>query len=825
MRLQMPPLPDEHLTYKECSVLACQPASLLTPPPLSLLCTFSPTPISLYLLPAIHHCVRLRVDIAGAMSRSNRSSSSSSSSLSSWVSASSACSQSSKDGEWLYQLACVEAFVPLVADVTPADESSHALPEHPVAKIHYSPNFSFIYGVYRSLRDQLDYTPILPAHGEQCGSGELPPVIHAIHTSAARWFLLLAFALRQCTSNYTVWKDRRDVLMSPAVLEQATRDALPAFPVPEAILSCTASEAEKQEALRKLDEQQKKLRLTSQHWLPARADVLWEGRPSPWRAVHWELAAVGCFTRLYHKNFQVWHHRRELLTYALQQTPSYVRCSADAAAAAAADGKPEQQAEDSSPLVPALASEATLSDYLRRHAGLDFSAIDERPTLRAVLCNEDGKNYHAWLHLSWYLQAFSFLLTPPSREALEEHAIKLTGAVDDQESYFTPHPGWITASESAAPAALSPTLPPSPLTEELQFTAQLIYQDCRNNSVWCHRFVLLREALFRRLWRQLCSDRYTSTVGTLPTNTNWQRTARIVCAVEMNYSLQWLYVDPTNEAAYTHTRSVALLFHILTTRQHVWAAEHARADGSEELQRYLADAPLLTPVALTNSELSANADAGTVCPSTELLHLLRDRQRCVPWDTYVESFGLLRYMQRVLHTVISARVTELEEQAARILRLAVASDAITSPGQEPKPQAIAALAPLYERSSQYMLDSFHQVDSAQYLACQAILEEMWLTYMDAAQRRRVRQLRPSEAYREGLLSEWLRPCPWGGPEKSAADVDKLKDRQDAVVLNFLAYEAAALSKAKQLTMADPIRLKYWKREALNIMCRVYGTAA
>ncbi|CBZ23834.1 protein farnesyltransferase alpha subunit,putative [Leishmania mexicana MHOM/GT/2001/U1103] len=777
-------------------------------------------PLSLLLsAPAIHRRMRLCVDTAGAMQRSSPTSSQSS--VSSWSAASSAGSQDSEDGEWLYQIACVETFMQLAADVTPADENPGASPEQPVATINYPPNFRFVYGIYRALRGQLEYTQMLPARGERCRVGAPPPVIHAIRTSAARWFLLLAFALRQCTSNYTVWKDRRDVLMSPAVLEQATRDALPELPVPAVILSCTASEADKQEALREMGEKQTRLRLTSQHWLPARADIAWEGRLSSWRAVRWELTAVGCFTRLYHKNFQVWHHRKELLMYALQQSPSHVRCGADAAATGA---NLEQQVEDSSPFVPLLASEATFSDYLRRHDGLDFAAVDERPTLRAVLCNEDGKNYHAWLHLSWYLHAFSFLLTPPSLRALDEHAMVVTAAAADQGLCFTPLPDWITTSESAAPPALRPTLPPSPLTEELQFTAQLIYEDCRNNSAWCHRFALFREALLRPLWRQLCSEACTNSDGAPTNSENWSGTLRAICAVELNYSLQWLYVDPTNEAAYTHARSVALLFHTLIARRHVWAAEHASTDGSKKLQRYLADAPLLTPVALANSEMCADVDAGTVRPSTPLVDLLRDRQRRVRWDTYVESFALMRHMQRVLHTAIRLRVTELEAQAARTLRLAAASNTRSSSGQAPKSEAIAALKTLYERSSQYMLDNFHQVDTAQYLACQAMLEEMWLTYMDAAQRRRVQQLRPSEAYREGLQPEWLEPCPWDERKTSATDAGKPEDCQDAVVLDFLAYEAAALSKAKQLTVADAIRLTYWKHEVLNIMYRGYGVS-
>ncbi|KAG5490359.1 hypothetical protein JKF63_00479 [Porcisia hertigi] len=742
------------------------------------------------------------------MQSTNRTSSSSS--FSSSAAASFASTHDFEDGKWLYQLSCVETFMPLAADVTPVEEDDSGSSEHPVAKLEHSPNFSSIYGVYRSLRNHLIYTPMIPSPGQRCGYGELSPVIQAIHTSAARWFLLLAFALRQCTSNYTVWKDRRDVLMSPTVLEQATRDALPDLPVPAAILSRTTSDAEKQTALRELDERQEKLRLTSQHWLPARADIAWEGRISPWRAVHWELTAVGCFTRLYHKNFQLWHHRKELLMYALEQSPSHHEC----------DGVESRK-------TPLLATQETFSDYLRRHHGLDFADVDERPTLHVVLGNEDGKNYHAWLHLSWYLHVFSFLVTPPSQEALRRHAEVKTDAVTSQGEglCFTACSNWIASSEGAEAMALHPTLPSSPLTDELQFTAQLIYRDCRNNSAWCHRLALLREALVRRLWRQLCSGEFRGAVGTPSPDEDWQCTVRVICSEELDYSIQWLYVDPTNEAAYTHARSVSLLYHTLTTRRHVWAAERAMKDGSEELQRYLADAPLITPVALAHSQLCSNAEAGTVFPSTHVLHLLGDRQRRVPWGTYVESFSLLHYMQRALDTVIRPRAAELEEQAARILHSTAANNARTFLGQAPKPQAIAALNSLYERSSQYMLDNLHQVDTAQYSACQAKLEEMWLTYMDAAQRRRVQQLRPPEAYREGIRPEWLEPYPWCEPEKSVTGVSGQEYHPDAAVLDFIAYEAAAVSKAKQLTLTDPIRLKYWKGEVLNVIFRSYGPPA
>ncbi|KAK7200286.1 protein farnesyltransferase alpha subunit [Novymonas esmeraldas] len=718
---------------------------------------------------------------------------------SSATSTSSAGSQGDEDGDWLYRLACVETIVPLVTDVTPAAESDAPLPDHPVAAINYSANFKFIYGVYRALRGRLVYAPAVGdrrAHAGGPTPPPPPPVIHAIHTSAARWLLLLAFALRQCTSNYTVWKDRRDILMSPAVVAQATRDALPALSVPADLLSGDADKLASPQGVQS-QEKQRKLTRVAQHWLPAREDVMWKGQPSPWRAVRWELLAIGCFTRLYHKNFQVWHHRRELLTYALQQSPTHVPCPSEGATAAV-------------PQTPLLASEAAFSDYLHRQHGLDFAAVDERPTLRAVLCDGDSKNYHAWLHLSWYLHAFSFLVAPPAWTELAEYAAGVTATLAEGEVHFTPHPSWIQPSESTStPAALSPTLPPSPFTEELQFTAQLIHQDWLNNSAWCHRLFLFRENLLRCLWRRSCAG----TDGPTAPGEDWQRVVRVLCAVELDYTLQWLYIDPSNEAAHTHARSVALLYHTLVTRRHVSAAEETRADGSVDLRRYLAEAPLLPPVAAANAEMCTNADDGTVSPATPVLdRLLRTRQRCIPWHVCQESFSLLLHVQRVLHTAIAPRVSELEEQAARIIRAVTARN---TAGTAATPHGRDKLQSLYERGSQYMLDNLHQVDAALYLASHAKLEAMWLTYMTASQRSEVHQRRPSRSYGAGLRAEWLERCPW------SAQATESDDAAAAAVIDFLAHEAAALGKAKQLTIADPIRLKYWKHEALTTLCRGY----
>lgn len=737
------------------------------------------------------------------------------------------------DGEHLYQLACVETFLPLSKDITPEEEPSASL--HPVARIDYSANFKFIYGLYRALRSHVEYVGAVA----QQGRGGSCQVIRSLHTAPARWLLLLGFALRQCTSNYTLWKDRRDVIMSTDVLRRATRDQLPALALPEVLLSTDdVDSTKKAEALAEMKENKKKIEQVAEHWLPGQADLFWapltpatesdaqSSQPtatlSPWRAVRWELNAVGCFTRLYHKNFQVWHHRKELLNYALQQTT---------AAASPVQGQPVQSV---------LESERAFSAYLERYHGLCFTDVDERTIVKAVLCDEDSKNYHAWLHLSWYLHVVPFLLQPPSWSALQSFA-KTAVAAAAAGSEATPSwtfqvdPNWVSVSSAGVaeteeeeeehkmtsnvtPASHRPTLPPSPLTTEMSFTAQLIEQDCLNNSAWCHRYALFKDDLMRRLWQEhyleLCHGGSGGDAsGVLAAQADFRAVAHALCMVEVNLALQWLYVDPTNESAYTHARSIAILFHTLMVRMAL-ASELGRSSdrevGTEQraaLLRHLCDAPLQASVVAVDLDLCASAETGTVGSSTTAHKTFRQHMRhpYLTWSTYQDSFAVLRYVQRSLHTSVRPRVAELEGQAARVRR-AAASVA---------PQKMTLLNTLYERSSQYMLDNFHQVSTAQYLCCHAVLEEMWVLYLSAAQRRAVHQARPPAAYREGLKPEWLARLPWESEGETEGD---------AAVACFLSYEAAALELAKRLTVQDPIRFKYWKFEAMQTMQRAYGLA-
>lgn len=766
---------------------------------------------------------------------SERSASASSSSAS-------AHSLASLDGECVYQLACVETFLPLSKDITPVNEPT--VSAHPVARIDYSPNFRFIYGLYRALRNCIEFTD---AAAQQRVSGPSLPVIRAMHTSPARWLLLLGFALRQCTSNYTVWKDRRDVIMSPHVLRCCTRDALPPVALPSVLLSTDAADAAaKAKAVAEVKESSRKIEVVAEHWLPGPSD-LYVGDDgaarasatsavvSPWRAVRWELEAVGCFTRLYHKNFQVWHHRRELLSYALQHTIQPAPAvHADHNSTSIPDRTPD--AADDQCAAGVLSSEERFSAYLTEHHGLTFADVDEREIVRSVLCDVDSKNYHAWLHFTWYLHSLPFLLEPPSWTALKTFADAL--AREQQSWAFRVHPDWafVTSSgdASATPVSLRSTLPPSPLTVEVDFTARLIHDDCLNNSAWCHRYSLFKQDLLRRLWRTQTQP-HTFAAGGVDLR-EFHHVLYALCMVEADFALQWLHVDPTNESASTHARSVALLYHTLRLRMVLWKgtigdAQQGPSADAHRVRQHLRDASLHLPVAAASLDLCADAEEGTVASASPtrdaVLSCMQRGQHHLLWSDYWESFSVLRHVQRVQHTSIRQRVAELEGQAARVLRAAAVVAATTATGAPVAAAKMTLLSTLYERSSQYMLDNFHHVDTAQYLCCQAVLEEMWLVYFTPAQREAVRQARPPTAYCSGLQSEWMVPPPWVEGEEEEQEEDEARGKEysdEAVVAFFLRCEATALYLAKRLSVLDPIRFKYWKFEAMTTMQRGYGTA-
>ncbi|RNF19828.1 putative protein farnesyltransferase alpha subunit [Trypanosoma conorhini] len=417
------------------------------------------------------------------------SSSSSSSSFTTVPSSNSSCADAKLD-----LLLNVETLQTLFQDVEPTKEP--VLTRQPdVLRIQYTKDFDRVMGLYRSL------------------SPKFSGVLRA--APSARWFLLTAFVLRQCQSHYTAWKDRRDVVMGSARLQGSTRESLLAE-----WGNCCGSRAG-------TDPRWKELMPIVESWLPAEADLKGPtGAFSVWRAVLWELRAIEGFNLRNHKNFQVWHHRKELLLEALARTESPPRSSV-------------------------IASLKLLDRYLTQHHNMCFSDIDERPLCSNVFIL-DHKNYHVWLHRAWFVHTFPFLVQPPSWPALLDDCTVRTGQPEKSTTPLRP----FAVQESWGEECLAPQLPPCGLKEELDYTASLIQWDCLNNSVWCHRFYLFdRDLIGASL--QTCSSQSPADVDAV---------LRHLCLDEMHYALQWCVYEPCNESSFVHARGIASVYQAAALR-------------------------------------------------------------------------------------------------------------------------------------------------------------------------------------------------------------------------------------------------------------------
>lgn len=316
----------------------------------------------------------------------------------------------------------------IMSGVEPVAEPGDAL-----IRISYPSNFKYILGLHMAARGRAA----------------------AVSTLGGRWLLLLAFAARQCASNYSVWRDRKAVVMSPTQALLCTREGV--------LRNASADDADMKERIGRL------LRA----WLPSVSDLTVPGAPdtySAWRAALWELKATAGFGKLYQKNFQIWHHRQRLLEVALATVPAELA-------------------------VDVLASEESFEQYLQDTHRVSFAEFDERPVCHYVHSELDAKNYHVWLYRSWFVHNFSFLVRPPPLDAMRVWA---EAAVQP----FAPQRDWAEPGQCCA----SP-YPASPLSAELEYTAALIQQDCLNNSAWCHRQYLVENDLLQPLLRQGAGDR------------------------------------------------------------------------------------------------------------------------------------------------------------------------------------------------------------------------------------------------------------------------------------------------------------------------------
>ncbi|EPY28502.1 protein farnesyltransferase/geranylgeranyltransferase type-1 subunit alpha [Strigomonas culicis] len=401
-----------------------------------------------------------------------------------------------------------------LTDVTPLPEPN--VERFPVMPIGFTASFDTVYGAYRALRGDMNQLLATSTRGSRAAPA--PP------GALARWLLVLAFALRQCMSHFTAWHDRRDLVLRPLALQHATREELRRLPsVPIA-----ATQNEDQRAL---------LQQIVTSWLPSTEDLelpsnipCAEGavsgslaeagqdgaapcRVSLWRAVRWELRTTQCIGLLYHKNFQVWHHRKDLLSRALSTLPADVRAAV-------------------------AASEAACNDYFERHHAVSFTDLDERLITARVFTEWDAKNYHVWLHRAWFINAFPFLVEGP--RWAEWCAAQAASPQQQQGAASDFH---------AAPAD---SLPACPLKSEVDFTGSLIEQDWWNNSAWCHRHNLFEQHV-AAAWLQ------QRRAGTL---TAWQvrAAAHAVLRAEVDFALRWAVHEVSNECPLTYSLSMATLY-------------------------------------------------------------------------------------------------------------------------------------------------------------------------------------------------------------------------------------------------------------------------
>ncbi|EPY37407.1 protein farnesyltransferase alpha subunit [Angomonas deanei] len=412
----------------------------------------------------------------------------------------------------LHLLTYVDVMGLYLDGVEPAPEPN--VHGHPVVKLEFTEPFDKIIGSYRALRKPSQQLLAAATKNASSAATLLGGGV------AARWFLLLAFGLRQCTSHYTMWRDRREVVLNETALGYATVGELKKHNIP---LHHTVP-------ANLLEEVQSV-------WLPSREQlsvVHPDGRevyPDVWKGVQWELRTIACVATLYHKNFQVWHHRRELIMGALKTIT------------------PDEKRET------LLTSETALDEYLQQEHQIQFSDIDERTITHTVFAEVDAKNYHVWLHRTWFIREFRFLTQLPDRESWRTYCA-------------TPPDGDDTDEEERGPLR---SLSPCPLRDELNLTTTLISKDCFNNSAWCHRYMLISVHVVSPLAEESSYD-----------------LLRSVCEREVYFAIRWAAREVTNECSVMYAVSVATLF-----QQTVVSARGTTVEGYMDSQALLLKTLLL----------------------------------------------------------------------------------------------------------------------------------------------------------------------------------------------------------------------------------------
>lgn len=411
----------------------------------------------------------------------------------------------------------------------------------PVVQIGYSKDFSYIMGIYlsmlRSLTGGMSSQPAAiswatnsVADATNVTSEFSTQRIAVVKSPTARWLMLLGIVLTKCPSHYTAWKQRRDVVMNHKHMYELCcsehyNEQPHAVPVNELIHAET-------EAIT--------------FWTPNCADIDIQhpmtvgtaitSSPSLWKCVLWELLTTAkCFVRDYHKNFQLWHHRKELIMWAIQHTPAEHLVSVEAF------NKYLQQ-QHHSPSSRSLA----------------FSDFDERIVCDVVLLDEDSKNYHVWSHRAWFLMSFPFISVPLSLSTLKESVL---GENEGNSVAFSPMPlselKWNAGAAELLPQP-SDVRNTSLFLEELHYTARRIGEDWFNNSAWCHRFAVFKKYIVEPLTAAvpIKDDDDESAVR--------RRILKALCEAEVHYALRWAVVEPCNECPFVYAKGVADLWQVVS---------------------------------------------------------------------------------------------------------------------------------------------------------------------------------------------------------------------------------------------------------------------
>lgn len=397
---------------------------------------------------------------------------------------------------------------------------------------------------------------------------------------APLYLIVQAFVIDKCGAHYGAWKFRRDIVTSPDLFlmcaVEAAQVPVPSQPLPTAphnwksryatdrvevvggfgirdyifkdlhefsILSTggqslkdtsrvsdeDGKESDSFETIDSSEEESRGERQRKRHSalcavLPSvlGGDFASDGEYCPWRAVAWELGQCRSFALMCHKNFQVWHHRRELITFGSTTGGTY-------------------------------------------KGAIPFSAIDERVLCDEVL-EEDSKNYHVWSHRCWFVSAFKELHSvdvasmvegsiPCSLKAGDPAVAQHTTESDDEYMNEIRKNAADTSVKSFAAGALVV----GGLANEFAYSSRLIEKDVFNNSAWSYRMLLLRQFIVEGSFMVSIKTAIESGSSTEEVERLCTTLFANVLSEEITFAIQWASKEVCNECPFTYARGVAAI--------------------------------------------------------------------------------------------------------------------------------------------------------------------------------------------------------------------------------------------------------------------------